>query len=184
MIVPSKCPNCGANMDIDDSRDFCFCPFCGYKIINMVEKVEVSGMVQVDNSQAINNLLGRASQFEENGSIDMAYDYYNKVLDLDYSNAQALAGIRRLDMIITEPNVTIRFVSEISLTSVLRIQSGKMRTVIVNGGTLEFTFPIGTSKIIFKGRKTYKREIVINDRHSRVNILYTEGKHVNRIDMF
>ena len=29
-----KCPSCGADVDISENRDFCFCSYCGTKIMN------------------------------------------------------------------------------------------------------------------------------------------------------
>ena len=41
MIIRSTCPQCSANLDVDDSRDVFFCQYCGYKMINAREKVDV-----------------------------------------------------------------------------------------------------------------------------------------------
>ena len=49
MIVKMECPQCGATMNMDDSRDFMYCEFCGSKVANLVERTEqninVSGTV-------------------------------------------------------------------------------------------------------------------------------------------
>lgn len=37
MLVEMKCPQCGAVMQFDDSREFMFCSFCGTKIANVAE---------------------------------------------------------------------------------------------------------------------------------------------------
>ena len=184
MLVSLKCPGCGANMDVDDSRDFCFCTYCGYKIVNMKEKVEVSGSVKIDNSETIDNLLVRAQQLENVGKIDEAYSNYSRVLEMQPTNAAAQAGLSRVSGIVTEPNVTVKFVSEGNPAAILRIQTGKMKTVVANGGSLQLTLPVGVNRVAFKGKKGYKRDITITDRNTRVNILYTEGKHVNRIDIY
>lgn len=184
MIVSLKCPGCGANMDVDDSRDFCFCSYCGYKIVNMKEKVEISGAVKIDNSQAIQSLLIRAQQLENSGNVSEAVACYNRVLEMSPHDATAVNAMNRLNTVITEPNVTIQFVSEANPVAVLRVESGKFKTVVNNGGTMAITLPIGNNVIKLKGKKGYKREIYIADRTTKVKILYTEGKHVNRIDIF
>lgn len=40
-IVSLKCPDCGANLSVDAGREFCFCQYCGAKVIlnNENEKV-------------------------------------------------------------------------------------------------------------------------------------------------
>ena len=184
MIISLKCPNCGSNMDIDANREFCFCSYCGYKIINMKERVEISGAVNIDNSRAVNNLLVRAQQLENAGNYAESYNAYSRVLEMDPYNVDAHTGLSRVSGTVTEPNVTIRFVSETNPAAVLRIHAGKLKTVVSNGGSLQITLPIGTNTVSFKGKKSYKRNIVISDRNTRVNVLYTEGKHVNRIDIY
>lgn len=37
--VSLKCQDCGASLDVDEKREFCFCTFCGSKI--MIEKEEI-----------------------------------------------------------------------------------------------------------------------------------------------
>lgn len=37
-----KCPECGANIEIEEGRDFCFCNYCGCKILIDDEKKETT----------------------------------------------------------------------------------------------------------------------------------------------
>lgn len=32
-LVHLRCPDCGADLEVDNSREFCFCQYCGTKII-------------------------------------------------------------------------------------------------------------------------------------------------------
>lgn len=32
-LVHLRCPDCGAELEVDNSREFCFCQYCGTKII-------------------------------------------------------------------------------------------------------------------------------------------------------
>lgn len=32
-LVHLRCPDCGADLEVDNSREFCFCQYCGAKII-------------------------------------------------------------------------------------------------------------------------------------------------------
>ena len=56
MLIKMTCPQCGAQMTVDDTREHIFCTYCGYKIENITQKIEVSGTVQhiVDHSNEPN----------------------------------------------------------------------------------------------------------------------------------
>jgi DNA-directed RNA polymerase subunit RPC12/RpoP len=41
-IKALKCPECGANIELKEERDFCFCTYCGCKIIFDDEKQETT----------------------------------------------------------------------------------------------------------------------------------------------
>ena len=32
-LVNTNCPNCGANLQVDEDRTFCYCEYCGSKIL-------------------------------------------------------------------------------------------------------------------------------------------------------
>lgn len=32
-LIHLRCPDCGADLEVDNSREFCFCQYCGTKII-------------------------------------------------------------------------------------------------------------------------------------------------------
>ena len=94
-----KCPNCGGSIQIEDSLEKGFCMYCGGVIIVQDEiqkikiehtgKVEVSGKVQIDDSQKMHNFLCIAERAFEVGDFREAYTYYNKVLECDFKNTYA-----------------------------------------------------------------------------------------------
>lgn len=183
MLVTMKCPSCAADLQIDDSRDFMFCQYCGTKIANLAERVQVSGSVKLDNSTQVQNIFQRAYEFEKAGRIDDAVNYYNRVLDLDLNYAPAREGLARCNTVITHPNVTITFKTIyhdfILQTSINNKQITKYR----NGDAYSFTLPVGTHKVKFRiGSHRYSRAVVITDRNTRINILYiNDGR--NHIDI-
>ena len=95
-----KCPNCGGSIQIEDSLEKGFCMYCGGVIIVQDEiqkikiehtgKVEVSGKVQIDDSQKMQNFLCIAERAFEVGDFREAYTYYNKVLECDAQNTYAV----------------------------------------------------------------------------------------------
>ncbi|MDE7269474.1 MAG: hypothetical protein K2N81_03270, partial [Acetatifactor sp.] len=38
-----KCPSCGADIELDDSREYGFCLYCGTKI-QLIEKISITGI--------------------------------------------------------------------------------------------------------------------------------------------
>ncbi len=78
-LVCLKCPNCGGDIQLDDSRDFGFCVFCGTKV--MMEKKEAS--VKVDRGAEIVNLLKIARIKAENQDYDGVMELAEKVMFID-----------------------------------------------------------------------------------------------------
>ena len=94
MMIELKCPACGAGLNLDETREIAFCEYCGQKIM-LAEKrtVNVEGAVAVEGIASIDNILIRARQFYNQGHIDKADEYYNRVLDLDPFNQEAKEGV-------------------------------------------------------------------------------------------
>lgn len=183
MLVTMKCPSCGADLQIDNAREFMFCQFCGTKIANLTEKIEISGNVSLDNSARITNLLQRAKEHEKLSKIGEAIGYYNQVLDLDINCAEARQGIDRCNVIITEPNVTISFKTLFNNYILQTSIDNKMITKYRNGDSYAFTLPVGKHIVKFRiGSHRYSRAIIVKDRSSKFNILYTQDGR-NHIDI-
>ena len=88
-----QCEVCGST-DIKKIDDSTFeCQSCGVQYSkNEVQKllVEITGKVEIDHSEEIDNLLTRAQQFIEQNDIPKALEYFNKVLDLNPEEKTAL----------------------------------------------------------------------------------------------
>ena len=50
MLVNMKCPSCGATMDFDDSKESMDCPYCGSKVANITEQVNITQNVNVSGT--------------------------------------------------------------------------------------------------------------------------------------
>ena len=56
-LVNVKCPNCGASIQLDDSRAEGFCSYCGSKVkLEEAKKLTIQGTVKVDSSDELANL--------------------------------------------------------------------------------------------------------------------------------
>lgn len=93
-LVAAKCPSCGADIEVDQNSDRTVCDFCNSKII--VEdaihkyKVEISGEVQIDNSKQMDALLKNANRLFGNEEYAEAFEKYDRVLDIDPNQSEAL----------------------------------------------------------------------------------------------
>lgn len=91
-----QCEVCGST-DIKKIDDSTFeCQSCGVQYSkNEVQKllVEITGKVKIDHSEEVENTLKRAEQFEQEGHVYLAEQYYNKVLDLEPENDKAAERI-------------------------------------------------------------------------------------------
>ena len=50
MLVNMKCPSCGATMQFDDTRESMDCPYCGSKVANLAEQVNITQNVNVSGT--------------------------------------------------------------------------------------------------------------------------------------
>ena len=50
MLFDMKCPSCGATMKFDDSRDSMFCPYCGGRVTNLAEQVNINQNINVSGT--------------------------------------------------------------------------------------------------------------------------------------
>lgn len=106
-VVALKCPNCNADIELDQDREFGFCNYCGTKIMIADAVQKVSGTVNINRSSEINNIIKRAKDYEERQMLDEAEKYYDRALDIDMDNQEAQEGLERVKTTILEPNVII-----------------------------------------------------------------------------
>lgn len=99
-LVAAKCVQCGANIEVDDSKEAGVCKYCGTAFIT--EKAIMNYNTYVTNNFAganinvmganIENLLILAKNAEETGDYSEARDYYTRVLENQPNNCDALVG--------------------------------------------------------------------------------------------
>ena len=103
-FVQAKCPNCGGILNVDNSHDAAVCQFCNTPYVVEKAITNYNNTFKIDNATInvagmnIDNLNARARQYEEQGNIIKAVEYYNKVLDIDIHNTTAIEGLKRLDI--------------------------------------------------------------------------------------
>lgn len=97
-FIPAKCTQCGANIEVDDSRDAGICKFCGTAFVTekAINHYNIQNATINVSGFDINNLLIRARNFEKDGDSEKAIEYYNRILDIDANYIDAIQGIERL----------------------------------------------------------------------------------------
>ena len=85
------CPQCGATLEMDNTRDFMFCQFCGTKIANVAEKIDlkVSGKIEIDESGKVGNFIYVVENALRAGNYNESYNYCLRILEIDPSHLTA-----------------------------------------------------------------------------------------------
>jgi len=86
MLISLKCPHCHGDVQLDDSREFGFCMYCGTKILN--EKSEQT--IVIDERNKVINLLKNAKYELELGHERAALKLVNEALLSDADCKDAL----------------------------------------------------------------------------------------------
>lgn len=89
-MVAMKCPSCSADIELDDSREFGFCNFCGTKVMQDKIVVEHRGNVKVDNSEFVKKYLANARRARKKEDWAEVEKYYNLVEQNDPENIEAI----------------------------------------------------------------------------------------------
>jgi len=89
------CDICGGSLSMDASGDFAVCDSCGMKHTKdrlRTKAQEITGTVEVSNLASIESLMKRGNLNLEDSKWDEAYEYFNKVLDINAEYAPAYMG--------------------------------------------------------------------------------------------
>ncbi len=84
-LVALRCPHCGGEVRMDESKEFGLCLHCGSRVA--LERR--ADRVSIDESSKVMSLVDAAFQFKDAGLEGDAYEYAKKALDIDPSEPQA-----------------------------------------------------------------------------------------------
>ena len=87
-FIAVKCPGCGADIQLDDSREYGYCTYCGQQVVR--EKIIVEHRVKGTVSEQ--SLIERAYLFIGQRDFDQAKTYLEKALDINPKNGKAYLG--------------------------------------------------------------------------------------------
>lgn len=93
-LVAAICTQCGAQIEVDDSKEAGICKHCGTAFIT--EKVIKNYSINVSNATInvgganVENLLKMAQNAADASNLSEAVEYYKRVLEIDPNNKRAL----------------------------------------------------------------------------------------------
>lgn len=190
-----QCEVCGST-SIKKVGDTVFeCQSCGTQYSKEeVQKllVEITGTVKIDHTEDIENTLKRAEQFEQEGDIHKAEQYYEKVLDMEPENdkaAEKIKGIKRekakpqnmyiLEKTISPESAFDSFVK--GLMSLKNIAPDVYKEISIISKTecyYPFAVMYGTYSGSYSGTACFKKEVEYTDWENYTD--YVNGKPVKR----
>ena len=133
-LVDVKCPNCGASIQLDNSREFGFCSYCGSK----VQIQEAVRKIEIDKSGDIQSYIELSKSSIEAGNGQEAYDYANKALELSTQNAEAwFLKMQALDLMASIDDLKCREIVTAGSKS-LELDTSEDRKINVYRCYLEF----------------------------------------------
>jgi len=92
-LISMKCPACGAVLEnVDESREFFFCTYCGNKITYEKQRIEMTGEVSLAGVATAKSLLMRGTNALEDGKFGNAVNFFDRALDSDPRSAEAYMG--------------------------------------------------------------------------------------------
>lgn len=101
-FVAAKCTNCGANIEVDETKEAGICKYCGTAFVTEKAINNYNTYITNNNNFAganinimagnIDNLIKMAETAESAGNSKEANEYYSKVLELEPTNRKALIG--------------------------------------------------------------------------------------------
>jgi hypothetical protein len=101
------CELCGGNELIKEDGLY-RCMHCGTRYtVEEAKALFIDGPVEVEGIAKKENLLKREKEARERGDIELAIDYCNRVLDLDFENETARKELDELNKTVTKENVVI-----------------------------------------------------------------------------
>lgn len=105
-LVPGTCTNCGASLQVDPNLKAAICPACGtpYIVQQAINNFNIhsTGNISIENAVITvpganaKNYVLRAVGLEQQYELEKALEYYNKALDVDASNRDALISVARI----------------------------------------------------------------------------------------
>lgn len=101
-LKDAKCPNCGANIQVNDKLENTICQYCGSQVIieEAIEKykLEISGKVEVDGIRGRNSKLEQAKKHMKLEEYDAARKIINEIVTENSLDVEAYIELIKTDI--------------------------------------------------------------------------------------
>ena len=97
--IAARCPACGGEIQLDDSKESGFCLHCGSKVIlseAIKQRIEVTGSIKIDHSDEIANCMLHAKHSYKSGNVVLAYKYIAQAIEYDFNCQEARALLKEI----------------------------------------------------------------------------------------
>lgn len=105
-LKDAKCPNCGANIEVNDELEKTICQYCGSTVIieEAIEKykVELSGKVEVEGIKGRNDKLIQAKKHISLTEYDLAKKILLEIISDDQFDTEAYIELVKVDIELIE----------------------------------------------------------------------------------
>lgn len=172
-FVALKCPQCGADIEFDEGREFGFCQYCGTKIVPERQDIHISGSVNIDRGREIESMLIRARTLMSQGREEEARCLYEKILEIDAYNAEAGNALRAIESVIIEPNLVVRDTKAASCVYIKVKVDNNYKAKFPAGSAGSFKLPCGNHTVTISCSAVERKviPIYIKDRYSKWSIV-------------
>ena len=105
-LISLKCTNCSGNIELDDSREFGFCMYCGTKVMITRDVNNITVEMSVKDQRA--SLKPLAAAYCEKGEFDRAEEMTRKLIainaaDADIWRIDGICGLMKSDYPYVDP---------------------------------------------------------------------------------
>lgn len=101
-LKDAKCPNCGANIQVNDKLENTICQYCGSQVVieEAIEKykLEISGKVEVDGIKGRNTKLEQAKKHIKLEEYDTAKNIIKEIIADDSLDVEAYIELIKIDI--------------------------------------------------------------------------------------
>ena len=101
-LKDAKCPNCGANIQVNDKLENTICQYCGSQVVieEAIEKykLEISGKVEVDGIKGRNTKLEQAKKHMKIEEYDIAKGILQEIIREDSLDVEAYIELVKVDI--------------------------------------------------------------------------------------